>query len=80
MVTKRLNLISLKSGDVMSDKKLNAWDAKRVLKELGIDKNTEITRYKGHYYVLHICPNGNPAPEFYHKDIKEVIKYLDRYR
>lgn len=50
----------------------------RTLNKLIKEKNkTEITRYKGEYWILHICINNVPVPLFHSKnlkDIKEEIK------
>ncbi len=49
----------------------------KLLKEKGRSEDTEITRYKGEVYVLHILRNGIPVPLFHDKDISEVRKYID---
>ncbi len=48
----------------MGIKKLN-----RMIKDK--DK-TEITRFKGEYYILHICNNGVPVPLFHSENIKQI--------
>lgn len=44
----------------------------KVLKDAGKSDNTEVTRYKGEYWLLHICKNGSPVPFFHSKDISEI--------
>ena len=41
-------------------------------------ENKEITRYKGEFWLLHICQNNVPVPLFHSKNILEVFKELKR--
>lgn len=43
-----------------------------LLKEKGKSNDTEVTRFKGKYYLLHICQNGNPVPLMITKDPLEI--------
>ncbi len=49
----------------------------KTLKEKGLDSNTEVTRFKGQYHLLHICSNGVPVPLFICKDITDIKGYID---
>ena len=40
--------------------------------------NKEVTRYKGEFWLLHICKNDVPVPLFHSKDIVEVFNELKR--
>jgi len=55
---------------------MNRRQITKYLKDCGVD-NVEITRFKGEYYVLHICKNNNPVPLFHSTDIKEVSDYIE---
>ncbi len=44
----------------------------KLLKEKGSSKNTEVTRYKGKYHLLHICRNGVPAPTIISTDTQDI--------
>jgi hypothetical protein len=48
----------------------------RSLNKLVTDENTEITRFKGKYHVLHILHNGVPVPLFISENPKEIASYL----
>ena len=49
----------------------------RTLNKLVKDKDkTEITRYKGEYWILHICKNNVPVPLFHSEDSKEIIREI----
>ena len=48
----------------------------RALNKLVKTPRTEITRYKGEYYVLHICRNDVPAPLFHSKSAQETADYI----
>ncbi len=52
----------------------------KLLKENGLAENTEATRYKGKYYLLHICKNGVPVPLIISKDISEIKDHIDIYK
>ena len=49
--------------------------AKKILKNKNIN-NVEVTKYKGEYWILHICKNNNPVPLYHDKNIVEIITYL----
>lgn len=52
----------------------------KLIEENGNAENTEATRFKGEYWLLHICKNNTPVPLFHSKKIEEVKKYfLDIY-
>ena len=46
---------------------------------LGDKERTEITRWQGQYYVLHICRNNVPVPLFYDKSAIEIKKYIEMH-
>jgi hypothetical protein len=49
----------------------------RSLNKLVKDKDeTEITRYKGQYYILHICKNGVPVPLNVSEDAREIAREI----
>ena len=52
---------------------------KKLLKENGLDDNTEVTRYQGKYHLLHICANGVPVPLIISKDITEIKDHINIY-
>ena len=41
-------------------------------------KNKEVTKYKGEFWLLHICKNNVPVPLFHSKNLNEVFKELKR--
>jgi hypothetical protein len=49
-----------------------------LLKQQGQSENTEVTRYKGEYWLLHICKNGVPVPLYHSKDIAEIKSQIDK--
>jgi hypothetical protein len=51
----------------------------KLLKGKGKSESTEVTRFKGEYYLLHICKNGVPAPLCHSKDIAEIKKHIEIY-
>lgn len=51
----------------------------KLLKENGLSENTEVTRHKGKYHLLHICGNGVPVPLIISKDIMEIKNHIDVY-
>lgn len=51
----------------------------KLLKEKGHSENTEVTRYKGKYHLLHICKNGVPVPLVISKDITEIKEHIELY-
>ncbi|KKN57562.1 hypothetical protein LCGC14_0561080 [marine sediment metagenome] len=51
----------------------------KLLKEKGVSDNTEITRYKGKYHLLHICKNGVPVPLIISKDITKIKDHIEIY-
>ena len=48
----------------------------KLLKEKGLADNTEVTRFKGKYHLLHICKNGVPVPLVISKDIEEIKNHI----
>ena len=48
-----------------------------LLKDKGHGENTEVTRFKGEYYLLHICKNGAAVPLFHSKDIADIVMNSD---
>ena len=56
---------------------MNLRTIKSFLKKTGIT-NKEVTKYKGEYWVLHICKNNAPVPLFHSKSIKEAFDYLKK--
>lgn len=57
----------------------NTRTLNKLLGEKGVSDNTEVTRYKGQYHLLHICQNGMPVPLIISKDITEIKEYIDLY-
>ena len=51
----------------------------KLLKNNGLSGNTEVTRYKGEYHLLHILKNGVPVPLISSKDITEIKDHMDIY-
>ncbi|KKK68075.1 hypothetical protein LCGC14_2947670 [marine sediment metagenome] len=51
----------------------------KFLRDKGLGDNTEVTRYKGKYHLLHICENGVPVPLVISKDITEIKDHIDIY-
>ena len=51
----------------------------KILKVKGHSEDTEVTRFKGEYYLLHICKNGVPVPLCHSKDITEIQNHIDCY-
>ena len=51
--------------------------AKTLIKSKGLNDNTEVTRHKGKYHLLHICRNGVPVPLIISTDLAEVLVYID---
>jgi hypothetical protein len=51
----------------------------KLLRENGLSENTEVTRYKGKYHLLHICGNGVPVPLIISTDIKEIKDHIEIY-
>ncbi len=49
----------------------------KLLKDNGFSDNTEVTRYRGKYHLLHICRNGTPVPLFISKDIAEIKDQIE---
>jgi hypothetical protein len=49
----------------------------KILKENGRGDDTEVTRFKGEYWLLHICGNGAPVPLNHDKDIMEIKKAIE---
>jgi hypothetical protein len=62
------------AGETM--KKVTLRTLNNYLKKKGVDKTEECTHYKGNYYWLHICKNGNPAPMACHPDAREILREL----
>jgi hypothetical protein len=52
----------------------------KLLKDKGHSDNTEVTKFKGEYYLLHICQNGVPVPLIHSKDIAEIKTEIYRER
>ena len=44
----------------------------KLLKEKGASENTEVTRCKGEYRLLHICRNGVPVPTIISEDTQDI--------
>ena len=57
----------------------NIRSLNKLLKEKGHSENTEVTRFKGEYYLLHICNNGVPVPLIHSKDIFEIKNHMEGY-
>jgi hypothetical protein len=51
----------------------------KLLEEKGKDDNTEVTRFKGEFYLLHICQNGVPVPLYHSKDGEEIRNQIEIY-
>jgi hypothetical protein len=51
----------------------------KLLKENGRSDDTEVTRFKGKYHLLHICKNGVPVPLIISKDISEIKEHMEIY-
>ena len=51
----------------------------RMLRDNNLSDNTEVTRYKGKYHLLHICKNGVPVPTCISKDAKEIEDHINIY-
>lgn len=58
---------------------MNIRTLNKKLKSLNRDTDTEVTRFKGEIYLLHICKNGVPVPLIYSKDISEINNYIDAH-
>ncbi len=52
---------------------------RKVLTESGHNEDTEITKYKGKYHLLHIFKNGIPVPLIISEDIEEIKDHIDLY-
>jgi len=50
----------------------------KLLKEKGTT-NKEVTRFKGKYYLLHICKNNNPVPLVVSKDAQDIRNFIDLF-
>jgi hypothetical protein len=53
---------------------MNLKDVKKLIKD---KEKTEITRFKGEYYILHICKNNTPIPIFHSKNLTEIKDYME---
>lgn len=54
----------------------NLRTLKKLLGELNMG-NKEVTRYKGEYWLLHICQrNDIPVPLFHDKSADSVAEYM----
>ena len=51
----------------------------KLLKDNGLNENTEVTRFKGKYHLLHICKNGVPVPLIISKDVTEIKNHIEIY-
>ncbi len=49
----------------------------KLLTAKGVGDNTEVTRYKGKYHLLHICKNGVPVPLIISKDASEIEAHIN---
>ena len=49
----------------------------KQLEEKGLSDTKEVTRYKGKYYLLHICANGVPVPLNLSKNIQDIKDAID---
>ncbi len=49
----------------------------KLLKDKGASDNTEVTRYKGRYHLLHICGNGVPVPTIISKDAQDIRNEIE---
>ncbi|KKN76926.1 hypothetical protein LCGC14_0365780 [marine sediment metagenome] len=58
---------------------VTARDLRKVLKKSGHSEDTEITKYKGKYHLLHIFKNGNTVPLIISEDIEEIKDHIDLY-
>jgi len=54
-------------------------ELRKVLKDKGRSEDTEITKYKGKYHLLHICKNGMPVPLVITEDIEEIKSHIEHY-
>ena len=62
----------IKSGK----RKIGLRSLNKLLKEKGASHNTEVTKHKGKYYLLHICKNNVPVPLYYSKDPKDILNQI----
>ncbi len=67
-----LNMIRLNGVKMLTIRTLN-----KLLKRKGMSENTEVTRFKGEVWLLHIRKNNVPVPLFHSKDINEVKGYIN---
>ncbi len=49
----------------------------RMLRDNNLSDNTEVTRYKGKYHLLHICKNGVPVPLIISEDASEIEDHIN---
>lgn len=57
-----------------------ANELRRLLKERGLSGNTEITKHRGKYHLLHICARtGWPVPLIISPDISEIEEHINLY-
>ena len=58
-------------------------DTLRTLRQLLVENgragDTEVTRFKGKYHLLHICKNGVPVPLIISHDISEIRVHIENY-
>ena len=59
--------------------KENLRTLNKLLREKGKAENTEVTRFKGEYYLLHICKNDVPVPLFHSKEASEIRDQIEIY-
>ncbi|KKM19501.1 hypothetical protein LCGC14_1655090 [marine sediment metagenome] len=52
---------------------------KALLTGKGLNHNTEVTRHRGIYHLLHICRNGAPVPLVITPNASEVRDHIDLY-
>lgn len=49
---------------------------KKLLKDNERNDDTEVTHFKGEYYLLHILKNGVPIPYIHSQDIHEIRREI----